>query len=241
MHIAFTIGLCAIGTAAAGDMATTNLVTNPGAEDVAIITNVPTVPGKLIPRGWGGYGGGSGFIWGVTTNEAHSGSNSVFMTFTGFFVYSNGAKMASSALMPADTDGYSGARAMPARPNTAYEFSFWLKGDVPRVSLKMAITSWKSDAGRVEDREYLQVHDLCKNGRPFLIRQMRDSAGILIPDALAWTRYSGRFATSPDTKRMALCIKIIDAPGLEPGQTIYVDDMEIRMIPPLQQNSAPEK
>jgi len=204
--------------------ASVNLAINPGAEEMVAVTNSPAVPGKLVPRGWGAYGGGSAFTWGATTNAMHGGQYSAFMTFKDYYVSTNGEKYASSALILGEADGYTGSNAIPVKPRTTYAFSFWLKGDVPSVSIK-SVFGWNTAKAVPGDRESLPVTKVRKNG--MLMRNTVGTSGILFPSALEWARYSGEFKTFAETKRAAPGISITDVPGLAPGQTIYVDDVEI--------------
>jgi len=185
--------------------ADTNLMQNPGAEKV--------IPAEDYPEGWGLYNGGGECNGGTTDKDAHTGQYSSFLTFKDFFVNKDtGEKAVNIDLMLGKTDGYDGKDAIKAEANTAYYFSFWIKGDISQVSVR--VFTWKTEEGLKDSRGMIT---------PSLV-------GDIVPTS-TWTKYEGGFTTGLDTKRFAVGIHINKIPGLTSGQTIYVDDVEIKILP----------
>lgn len=209
-----------------------NLMANPGAEEVVAVTNAVWAPTGRIPRGWGAYSGGSGYAWGATTNEAYGGKYSAFITHTKYGVLLDNVPFVNLALMLGQSDGYSGAKAIPAKPNTTYAFSFWMKGDMPYVYL--FLDEWTAVEATPKNRLCNNLLHVQKNGVS-LKRTSARPIQMLIPEA-GWTCYSGTFTTSTNAKTMALGIGCAfqgeTIPGiLATGQTIYVDDAAIILAP----------
>jgi len=53
----------------------------------------------------------------------------------------------STALIPADNDGYHARNACPARPNTVYSLSFRIKGGVPCARISVSGEDDRRDSG----------------------------------------------------------------------------------------------
>ena len=201
---------------------TVNLMPNPGAEDYQV-----TKKGiKKTQAGWGAYLGAGKGEWGVTDKEAHTGNNSVFLTFRDFYTYTEGEKagkkIVSLALTLGESNGYDGKSAIKAEPDTPYEFSFWIKGNIPTV--KVVIKSWKTAEALPLDRERLSITRIEKEGKE-----------VKSPIALSseWVHYRGTFITKPDTKRFVIELFFVGETDMfKSGQTtFYVDDVMISYYP----------
>ena len=172
-----------------------NLVLNPSCE---IVEN-----GK--PVGWGGFVACGNIEWGATDQEKHAGKYSAYIKPTKYYFTDRGEQV-GGALLAADTDGYSGPRAMRVKPNTVYRFSFWLKSEIARLYL--VCFAWPEEG----------------LGRHLL----ETSVGRITP-APEWRQYQGQFTTGPDTHRVGLAFHFSTAWLFQiPLQAmVYVDDVEI--------------
>jgi len=174
-----------------------NLIQNPSAEQVR--------EGK--PVGWGFYRGKGNASWGVA-EEGRGGGRCAFLKLEQFGVW-QGEPYANVGVLAADTDGYSGAKAHVATPNTEYEVSFWLKGDLAWVDVQAYL--WSSDAGDVDSRGSTGT-----------------TLGRIVPE-LEWQLYTGTFMTRGDTKRLALHFHVAGhkSKGMAPGM-LHIDDVSIQ-------------
>lgn len=192
-----------------GALAAAPLMEN-GAEELADVSvfwknadwkNASTAPTAQVPNGFGHYNGGGKSAWGTTDKEAHSGSRSVFMEVTG------DAAKANIDLLFAPADGYSGKGALAVKDNAEYYVSFWAKGTMQSLSLRLF--QWKGE-GRKD-----------RNGNP------------VIPVALAvsgeWKKFEAKFRAEPGTARIAVGVHA-QGSALAEGQIIFIDDVVIREI-----------
>jgi hypothetical protein len=177
-------------------------------------------PGGKVAKGWGVYRGAGKAVWGVTGKEAHSGKHSVFLTFKDWLVRKKDKReLASFAILVGESNGYTGEHAIPAKPNTQYSFSFWLKGNVSFVAL--SAMGWNSKGKRV----VIPVHQARRNGLG-----IRTHRGVLInPNPFKWENFTGEFTTPKDITTMVLRIVVNNPVLFQPEQTIYLDDAVIKM------------
>ena len=226
-----------------------NLIPNPGAEEIMPGKDFPPPqtdfvkqrvcylnPGALVPGHWGAfaprYGGGVG-LWGATDKEAHSGSNSAYLTFTGFEKWTDNWKppvpTVNMTLFTGAPNGYEGATAISVQPNTDYTFSFWFKGNVPAVAVK--INGWNSETGAYNTVESLPISHPRKNGIGIRDHHYTRGGATILMNSLfpssTWTYYSGSFRTGPNIRRVALGFAIENTRLLQPDQAIYVDDVTL--------------
>ncbi len=210
-----------------------NLVKNPDVEATIPSKDHPIKTGlkkgKLLVRGWTGHTSAGIGEWGVTDKIAHSGKNSVYLRYLRGKTYKNGKTYHNVGLFLAETDNYSGVTAIDAKPGTTYEFSFWMKGNAPEVSV--SVTGWKIKTGKdrldsPKSREWYTISRIKVDGK--LVRGARNRANIIKPTS-QWQYYSGTFRTRAFSKKFALRISIKDNPELKPGNTIYVDDVTIKI------------
>jgi DNA-directed RNA polymerase subunit RPC12/RpoP len=182
-----------------------NLVPNPSAEEV---------DGQR-PVAWGLYRGDhsdTGFEWGATDGEAHSGKRCVYYKVIGYpkkDLHNNGI-MAGGC-----TNGYTGENAIKVQPKTRYCFSFWLKGTGFAAPVLINIQSWD---GR----------DLGSEGRKFLTSSPDK---VVVPSD--WGQFEGHFDSGAETERVALKIWLsMKAAVAPPGAVLYVDDVYLGVDPP---------
>lgn len=190
-----------------------NKMPNPGAEKIVSSNEYPkelsdqriTMAEYIPAEGWGCYNSCGYHTWGVTDKEAHSGTYSTFLTV----LEKNEKGMAVVELcLGGATDGNIGKYAIQSEPNTTYYFSLWLKGNVSQIYIKWL--GWKTDEGFPESREFKTTSLV----RPLVLTE-------------EWKKYEGVFTTSKETKRFVMRIQIPNTAFPQPGQTIYVDDVEI--------------
>ena len=166
-----------------------------------------TAPGT--PPSWGMYSGGGSADGQVTsTEDAHGGRCAAELVTRDFYRDPKTGKprYIALALIQGNSNGYTGPGAYPALGNTTYEFSFWLKGDVPSVEVQTI--GWKSEKAARPERHYIKT-----------------TVGKIEPKP-EWTQYRGSFRTTPDTRRMALAFRVSGNPEtLTIGQKIAVDDV----------------
>lgn len=207
----------------------TNLIVNPGIEDVIEteearklipeeqhrreIQYFQLAPGRLLPREWLPYSGGGYGIWGATDEQAHSGKYSIFLTFKNF----HKSQDKDMAVLFINT------KPVEVEPDTEYEFSFWIKGNIPLISIKGFIWNEK------EERISLETSGLIKGLRKDGISQRgMQKGGVVIAPGEQWSQYSLIIKTTVDSKRLQMRIGLdnMNQP-LVPGQTIYVDDVRL--------------
>ncbi len=154
---------------------TANLAPNPGAEVVS----------QDRPAEWATYTGAGAGTLGLA--EGHSGQHAAKLTTTVLHDWQDGRKSINVALMIGDCNGFDGPRAPELLPLHQYFYSFWLKGDAPRVVV--SCTTWDKTGNRKSrglGRTKLE---------PFAATD-------------EWTLYTGSFITPPDAARGALKIGI---------------------------------
>jgi len=182
-----------------------NISRDGGAEGEAKIE----LRGCLFPVDWGCYSGAGAAEWGVTAEEAHSGTKSVYMKITSH----DERPITNNALTLGATTGYFGQDAFSASSDTTYYFSFWLKGKGFKRQLRVYGQGWKEPLGEASSRQEL----------------MTTLGSIMSTEE--WTKYEGTFKTKPDTNKLALFIQAYgnewDAPV---GATLWIDDAYICKI-----------
>jgi len=193
-----------------------------GAECPSGLRNSSVRPAAEVPAGWGVYRGAGKCRWGATDQQKRSGNRAAFLTFTDYHVYEDGRKGASLYLLFGATDGYRGERAPEAQSDTTYRFSFWCKGDIS--ALQVFATSWNTEAAGVKGRHSLVVSGVRMNG----LRVGRNRK--LVPGD-EWARVTGAVTTRPDTKRFVVGVGLSNPVYLKPGQTLYVDDASLWVVP----------
>ena len=182
-----------------------NMVSDPGAEGEARVE----LRGCRFPIGWGCYCGAGSAKWGVTTDEAHSGRASVFMTITGH----DERPITNNALTLGTTAGYTGENAFDAEPGATYRFSFWLKGKGFKRRLNLFVQGWKAPVNSARSRQNIMT-----------------TLGSIMPTE-QWKKYEGTFRLLPDTKKFALFIQAYgDSRAVPVGATIWVDDVYIGKV-----------
>ncbi|MCK4625697.1 MAG: carbohydrate binding domain-containing protein, partial [Phycisphaerae bacterium] len=176
-----------------------NIAPNPGAEKA--------VAGKL-PEGWGRYHNTPADM-GATDKVFHSGKNSVFLKVTGF----GKDGLAVTGLAAGQTDGYNGPAAIPVKPYTKYNFSFYIKGK--GFTRKIGVKPWgfKADG----------------SGRD------RSIPGVSVLPTDKWTRYAGSFTTKGQTERVVLMFFVYSKKDrdITEGATFYVDDVNLSVAGPI--------
>lgn len=162
-----------------------------------------------LPRGWGLYLGAGAAKIGSSQEVRRSGRRSVYIEITGFYPSFGGRPdFLNVALMQGDSDGYWGDRAYRAEPGR-YEFSLWLRGDVPKVAVYAL--GWRGEEASPATRVDL--------GRPVEFKPSSD-----------WRPCRGTFSVPKGVRRFALKIALYGwrEEGFEVGQRVYVDDVVIR-------------
>ncbi len=199
-----------------------NMMKNPGAEEIIAYSDYPKhsphlLPATdMVPPGWGAYRGVGRGTWGSSKAESHSGARSAFLQFNDW-QESDGEKSVQLGLLLGEGCGYRHPGAMACKPNTDYVFSVWLKGNVPIV--KMSVMGW-DQAGK---RETILLKTLSQAGK--LLPQRTIQFGF--PPAPDWSCYEGTFATNAETVGFHVAIFIPNAPFLQPGQSVFIDDAVI--------------
>jgi len=193
-----------------------NLVPNPGGETVCQRPLFPldyrhprAVMSEEVPVGWGCYVGGGDCRWGSSTETPHSGERCVFVELTKFHASGPSQGSINVGLMPALTNGYVGRQALAAEGNATYEFSFWLRGNVPTLSVVGA--GWRTTEAGKSSRQGLKC-----------------SLKTIHPTS-EWQKFRGRLTTASDTKRFTLRVHAGGnvATGAKLG-TFCLDDVVIK-------------
>ena len=207
-----------------------NLMVNPGAEGIIQDSekSLRIVCAGKLPHGWG-WGAflcaGNG-IWGVTDKEAHTGKYSIFLTFKEF-AFHKGRDIATMGLLLGESNVYTGKDAIQAQPDTTYEFSFWLKGNIPAMTI--SIKAW--DTGKADQyATSVGLKGLKKDGRR--VKKIHRIGYRVIPTS-EWAQYTGKFTTFSTTEKFAILIGFNTPNFLASQQTIYVDDAIISVVPPV--------
>ena len=182
-----------------------NLIRNGSAEEVALEK----------PVGWNIYVGqvGGPVVWG-TSAEGFRGSKCAFIEVPKLYPLTSrsrpGEGFIGIALVPADNDGCRARGAYPAEPGKAYYLSFRIKGDVPRVAIRVA--GWKS----LEPSDAERSTDLATSMQ--FVNPTRE-----------WQRYEMFFLTQRGTRAFAptFMARGYEGDGFQPGQRVYVDDVVV--------------
>ncbi len=194
-----------------------NLAQNPGAEKLVPkkqygkFTNLAKGD-DMLPPGWGVYVGDGIGAWGVSEENPHGGKNCVYIK------YVKPRKPGGIGAMGVTLPEYSGLTGIPCKPNTDYEISFWVRGDVPMIKVSTLMHS-KSGKNKPGCPEIVRV-----NGR--LIPKARFG----IPISEQWQQVTARVQTYHDTDRFIVLIMFANPVDTKPGQQIYVDDAIIKPI-----------
>ena len=176
-------------------------------QGATVLLDIP----PTAPPGWGFYTGGGPGGELVVSTDAHSGRYAAALTTREFYKDPKTGRplWVGIAAIQGNADGYSGPAAYVARAGTRYNFSFWLKGQVPSVEVECI--GWKSHQADAKDRHYIETTLAKLKPKP------------------AWTRYQGSFTTQKDTCRFALAFRIHGNPGtVKLGQGILLDDVAIQ-------------
>ncbi len=176
----------------------------PGAS--VLLSGPPSRPG-----GWGYYyGGGRGDAVVAASTDAHSGRFSAALVVRGFYRDPATGKESwhASALMGADTDGYTGPHAPLAEPGATYRLAFWLKGDVPTV--RVEVLTWRTLEAPAEARAIVPT-----------------TIGTVTPTG-EWQRYEGTVTLPAASRRYAVRFGVQGNPtNMKPGQRVLVDDLTV--------------
>ena len=179
---------------------------HPAEKYVNIILNPSAENGKVTPTYWGMYLGAGKCVWGITDREAHTGKRSAFLQVTEYHLHKQGKKTISAALIAGASNGYTGQSAYPAKPDTWYGFSFWVKGDVKWMDT--IVLGFKTEEATGKDRQTIWP-----------------TLGRVRPTG-AWTKYSGSFLTRKDTRKFVLQFHVLGTSQDEVRLgTVYVDDV----------------
>ena len=206
--LAAAVGGAVLSFQALASSPVTNLIPNPGAEAVMPSASFPaelTVSRTKIadeyPDSWAAYNG-SGFCrWG-SSQEAHSGERSAFMTMTPI---ASDASEASFGICLGGGNGYSGAKAIPVQRNHAYYFAFYAKGDITNVNVQFI--GWNET-------------DLSKNGRHVVPSTLE---GIALTEE--WRLFECYVVTPGNITRLTPMIYISATPEMNQTEgTMYIDD-----------------
>lgn len=170
------------------------------------------------PKGWGLYHGTPGIKEGLTKEEAHSGTRSVYMTVVEFWHNEKTNKrQVSGAIMVGGSNGYTATGALPCEPDATYHFSFWIKSKGVHRPIIVDVTGWAAD-GIKKSRRHVT---------PKIVE-----GKVIAGDE--WKQYHGSasFAAKPDTAKFAISIRLTGTDEeLDKGATIWVDDAYVGLQP----------
>lgn len=226
IHKAIVLLLVGAGLVALQAQEEDNLLKNPSAEITVAQKDFPIkidVTGSAeLPLGWGVYGGGGSYEWGSSSQEGilRTGYKSVFLKLKEPAKAKDGQESANAAIIiGGENNGYSSSNAIPVKPGEYYRFAFWIKGNVPRVSVHKA--EWKTIDGKQQ-----RIISPLKTEKDDIV----SSRGIVPSDE--WTMYSGDFRVSDGATHMVLMIICGTGHGMRAGQVFYIDDAEIVKVTP---------
>jgi len=168
------------------------------------------------PTWWDYYAGAGSGIWGRTYAEKHSGNFSAYLKALSY--YSDNS--INIGLIAGKSNGYTGTNAYAISPNTTYNYSYWIKGDV--TSVQVSALTWKTDAAAMGDRVTISLGTVNPTG--------------------TWTQHSGTFTTKADTKKFVLKYKIYGSSTTVNLGAFQVDDVRVSVAggPNLIQNPGAE-
>lgn len=172
---------------------------NQAVSDDYTFTTLPPIDPDY-PSWWSYYVGNGEGIWGRSYAEAHSETFSAFMK-----VIAYGGDSINIGLIAGKSNGYSGTEAYSMLPNTTYNYSFWIKGDLMRV-LVSALT-WTTEEATSGDRVYISLDNMAADD--------------------TWKKYEGTFSTGSDTKKFVLIFKAYGNSTEENLGIVYVDDVNV--------------
>jgi hypothetical protein len=152
-----------------------------------------------VPEGWGLYLNAETKVkWGSTDKEFHSGKYSCFMTLVD--PLKSGASHYDCIVL-SKTNGATGEKAIKAEPGATYKYSFWIKGDMEKVTIRLF--KWNTDSADKMEWEGLRYD---------------------VPVTKEWTEIKGSATPAATVKKFAIGIDIGNAKA---GQSLYVDDAVI--------------
>ncbi|NLF18338.1 MAG: hypothetical protein GX595_13965, partial [Lentisphaerae bacterium] len=170
---------------------------------------------SAVPRGWGLYSGGAPGDGALSASaEAYRGRGCAQLEARNFYhdPASGAPTFLALKLIQGDSDGYNGARGYAAKPGGEYRCGFWLRGDVPEVTV--AVTAWTTDRAIAADRITVGT-----------------SLGALRPEA-SWRYHSGTFRLPETARRFVLGFQVQGRHGSFPlGSRLSVDEVEIALLP----------
>jgi hypothetical protein len=185
-----------------------NFLCNPGAEKqipaaqtTLSLWNAMT-HGRLelsdtVPEDWGVCSDWNlKILWGATDKEAHSGRYSCFLKVLDRLTGKDTDPL-RVRIMFGKSNG-SGKQAMKPEPEKEYFYSFWVKGDVQEIEVRVFI--WSDDEGKK------------------LIWAPALTTSEL---GAEWKQISGTFKPPANAKRMVVTVRVLKAKA---GQSVYVDD-----------------
>jgi len=207
-----------------------NLISNPGIENVIAteeakklisveqhqgnILYFGLIPSTMLPREWFPYSGGGYGVWGATDEQAHSGKYSIFLLFKDFQKY-QGSDIISLFLH---------TQQVEVEPDTEYEFSFWIKGNIPIVTIRGFLWNDKNERFFLEGSGLIK--ELRKDG--VVIRGISLRQPVKISANEQWSHYSMLIRINGESKRLQMRIGLDDMnQPLASGNTIYIDDVQL--------------
>lgn len=209
----------------------TNLMPNPGGEKIIERQKFPnslkvsrTTMSEFVPEGWAFYNDNGFATWGTTEEEAHSGERSVFVTFDKFVIRNEKKQNISFGICLGLGNGYTGKDAIKTQGGINYQFSFWMKGDVAQLGTRLV--EWSTEKASTKSRRVRNIVAIESNSK-----SVNNSKVLALSSE--WKKYEGNFITRGDAKRFIIQIYVDSTPEeIKQGQSFYVDDVEIREIPP---------
>lgn len=177
---------------------------------------------QLLPEGWGVYIGGGKWDYGISSEEKKNGKNSVFVELvTPLYNDKKNINWGSAAILfGGECDGYKPCNSMKVKPGETYCFSFWIKGNIPRV--RATATGFDdSDPNKKDKRVRTKV---------VMYDDMHNEIKEIVPNS-EWKEYSAEVVVPDDCAQMTFGIATI--PGIETGTNdqagikMFIDDVKI--------------
>lgn len=173
-------------------------------------------PGELVPLDWRIYSGGGYGAWGATEEYAYTGKYSIFLRFVRLQEFEHLEEGFAALFLH--------TASVEVEPDTQYEFSFMIKGDVPIVTLKGFLFDEKDERLSLELSGHLG--GLRRDG--VALRGIPRRGPLKITSGDDWVKYSCVVGTRPDTRRLQMRIGIDDLnQPLSEGLTFYLDDVRL--------------